>query len=408
MTRTRHFPVLSFKIVLAFLLVLCQPGWLAAQCQALVRLPGNGGLWIATSTGILVRRLTSEWVSLAAWSPDGQYVACAYSVSDTGLITRDGRLLSRRKENSDLVSVWPTGIGWAGPEILWLRDSGHASSEITFWRLSQEHDLNRVEVLGQVIGDECAISPDSKTIACIEAGHVHVVEAGHDALADAKIIYPASFLEPGDQRGSVDISLGQVVRTHTDPAFQVQVSPQLPPAIAQGSVLLNVTPPDGHTKSAYLRTDGDWLGVDLGDADWRFVLQSLDSRRSRFRITMYRDDSKRELSGIAWDREGSRLLTWETTRHGRGLLLLARTGMTWSPVRIRVELASEQISARRFDSDGKAAIVESPSTVYRCGLDSHAVCRSAASQPPPRLDVRRDGYIVPTEVLDWHCVPGRN
>jgi hypothetical protein len=323
-------------------------------------------------------------------------------------MTRDGRLLSRRKENSDLVSVEPTGIGWASPEVLWLRDSGHASSEITFWKLSQEHDLNRVEALGQVIGDECAISPDSKTIACVEAGHVHVVEAGHDALADAKIIYPASFLEPGDQRGSVDVTLGQVVRTHTDPVFQVQVSPKLPPAVAKGSVLLNVTPPDGNPRGVYLRAEGDWFGVDLEDADWRFALQSLDSRRSRFRITMYRDDSNRELSGIAWDPEGSRLLTWEATRRGRGPLLLARTGGTWWPVRIQVGLGLEQISARRFDSGGKTAIVESPSAVYRCGLDSHAVCRSIASRPPRRLDVRRDAYIVPTEVLDWHCVSGRN
>jgi hypothetical protein len=324
-------------------------------------------------------------------------------------MTRDGRLLSRRKENSDTVGLEPTGIGWDGPEVLWLRDSGHASSEITFWRLSQEHDLNRVEVLGQAFGHECAISPHSRAIACIEAGHVSVLEAGHNALVDDKIIYPASFLEPGDQRGSVDLSLGQVVRTHTDPIFQVQVSsPKSPPAAAEGSVLLNVTPPDGYTRGRYLRTEGDWFGVDLADADWRFVLQSLDSRRSRFRVTMYRDDSNREVSGIAWDLEGSRLLTWETTRRGRGPLLLARTGGTWSPVRIQVDLWSEPISARRFDLDGKAAIVESPSTVYRCGLDSHAVCRSIASRPPPRLDVRRDGYVVPTEVLDWHCVSGRN
>jgi len=324
-------------------------------------------------------------------------------------MTRDGRLLSRRKENSDAVGLEPTGIGWDGPEVLWLRDSGHASSVITFWRLSQEHDLNRIEVLGQDFGDECAICPDSKAIACIEAGHVSVLEAGHNVFTDSKIIYPASFLEPGNQRGSVDVSLGQVVRTRTDPVFQVQVSSKLPPAAAEGSVLLNVTPPDGNTRGVYLRAEGDdWFGVDLEDADWRFVLQSLDSRRSRFRITIYRDDSKRELSGIAWDPEGSRLLTWETTRHGRGLLLLARTGRTWSPVRVRVELASEQVSARRFDLDGKAAIMESPSTVYRCGLDSHAVCRSIASRPPLRLDVHRDGYIVPTEVLDWHCVSGRN
>jgi len=275
----KYFPQL---VILCICLTgLFCPLRLTAQCEALIRIPGGGGLWIAGTDGSLIRRLTNEDVSLAAWSPDGKHVACSFGTSetgmkriaDTGLITRDGRLLSRRKDEDDLLSVSQSGLGWARPSILWLRDSGHASSVITFWKIPPTLDLNRITVLGQGFGDDCAISGDYSNVACIEAGSLALVDTRKkNAALSPEVIYPSFSRTPQNERESVEVSPGQVVRTHTEPSFQIKISREAPTPALQGMVSISITLPNGNEQGVYLQPEGGALGVSLEDADWQFVL----------------------------------------------------------------------------------------------------------------------------------------
>ena len=233
-----------------------------------------------------------------------------------------------------------------------------------------------------------------------------MVKAGANLLLDGDLIYPPSPLTPANQRASLELDLGQTKQTETDPVFQVQVSRGTP--TMEGRVVLEVTGPQGYPKGAYLTGEGDEIpAVYLEDADWHFVLRSLDSGRTRFRITAYKDDSKRELSGMAWSREGSRLLTWEGARHGSGPLVLVRSGNKWSAERSPATIQAAEVLKIRFDSDDSAALVETPTAVYRCGIDDRGVCSVIATHPA-RLDVHVGGSVARAEVLDWRCPIGGN
>lgn len=397
------------------LLAACQCNSLLAQCEALVRLPGNGALSIAKQDGTVIRQLTEEAVSLAAWSPDGKYVASSYGMStigtklvgEIGLMTREGVLLSRLRQESDFDNVYETAFGWSRPDVLWQRVSGHASSFVTFWQVPPTLDLNRSKVLGRGWGDHCAPSPDFSAIACAEAGHISVVKGGDSLSLNSNLIYPPSSLTPANQRASLDLDLGQSKQTKTDPVFQVQVSRGTP--AMEGRVVLEVTGPQGYPRGAYLTGEGDEIPpVDMEGADWHFVLHSLDSGRRRFRITVYEDDSKRELSGMAWSRDGSRLLTWEATRHGSGPLVLVRSGNRWSSERSPATIQTAEVLRVRFGPDDSAILVETPTAVYRCGVDDHPVCAVVATHPGALLDVRVGDSVVRADVLDWRCPIGGN
>ena len=406
----RYLPQLV--IVCIWLTGLFCPLHLTAQCEALIRVPGGGGLWIARADGSIIRRLTNEDVKLAAWSPDGKYVACSFGtyetgmkrIAETGLITRDGRLLSRRKDEDDLIAVFQSGLGWARPGVLWLRDSGHASSVVTFWRIPPTLDLKRSSAVGQAFGDACALSSDSGRIACIEAGSVALVDTRKkNAALSPEVIYPSFSRTPQNERESVEVSPGQVVRSHTDPAFQIRISREAPNPALQGMIGLNVTLPDGTEQGVYLQPEGGVLGVSLEDANWEFVLNPVRSQRASSRITIYRDDSKRELSGVAWNPDGSRILSWESTRHGSGPLVMTRIGNRWSPQQFPVSLPPAPITAVRFALQGTAAIVETPSEVYRCALGTHVICQPVAARMPTQLNVRPEGKVYSASVLDWRC-----
>ncbi len=406
------------RIALTQLVVICIcltglvcPLPLTAQCEALIRVPA-GGLWIAGADGSLIRRLTTEVVSSAAWSPDGKYVACSFGTSEaggkqiteTGLITRDGHLVSRRKDEDDLIAVYQSGLGWARPGVLWLRDSGHAASIITFWQLPPTLDLNRISAVGQAFGDDCALSGDSAHIACIDAGGLTLVDTSkQNGALSPEVIYSSFSRAPQNKRESVEMSPGQVVRTHTEPPFQIKISREAPASATQGMVLINVTPPDGHGQGVYLQPEGGLFGVSLEEADWQFVLSPVNSARTLIRITIYRDDSRRGFSGVTRNQDGSRILTWESTHHGSGPLVIARIGSSWSPQRFPVSSPSGQVTAVRFALNGNAAIVDTPDEVYRCALDAHTICLPIASRMPTHLNVRREWGAYPVGVLDWHC-----
>jgi hypothetical protein len=143
--------------------------------------------------------------------------------------------------------VSQTGLEWERPGVLRLRDTGHASSVVTFWKIPAALDLNRIIALGQGFGDDRALSADSAKVACIEGGSL-------------------------------------ALWTHIRRTRRLA---------------LNVTPPDGHEQGMYLEPEGGALVGSLEEADWQFVLSPVISPRTLFRIAIYRDDSKRGLSGVA-------------------------------------------------------------------------------------------------------------
>ena len=390
------------------------PGWLLADCEALIRLPEHGGLWIAKADGALVRRLTAEDVILAAWSPDGKYVVWTSEISEIGikrvgaigLTTRDGRQVSRRRNESSS-GTYETGLRWVHADMFWLRGCGHAACEVTFWRVPASLDLKHAQILGRYEGDACAVSPDSSSIACVEAGHVSLAKPGGDLLTPSKRIYPPSPFTSKNQRGSIDVGLNRIVHTPTDPAFEVEVSRESSKPV-EGKVWLSTAPPNGNARKVYVRADGGNGLIDLPDADWWFVLRRVDSNRARFRVTIYRDDSKRELFGVAWSPDGSRILTWETARHNDGLLVLRRIDNNWSADRF-ASRGPSAVSGVRFDSKVNGAVVETAAgATYRCDLDTKAACSQVPSHNEEHLDIRRDGDIVRADVLDWRCVSTRN
>ncbi len=386
----------------------------AAQCRVLIR-ADYAGLWISTPQGVLVRRLTDEWVSHASWSPDGTYIGCTYWNSDLGLMTSQGKVLSRIPREQPNVNVELTGIGLAESDVLWLRLSGHASSVYSFLKLPQSRDLKRAAGLGGAFGDDCAIAPDLTVIACVEAGRVALVQAGQNGLKD-QTIYPATFLDPANQVTTVNLVTERTVRTRTNPAFELRIS-----AAHDGLILLRVTPPSGNWSEGYLKGNGDFVSVELEGAVWMFAPSAVNPMRTQFRVATFKDDSQRELSGICWDRSdrsGSRLLTTETSRRGGALLTLSRTGEPWAVKRMPIHLPGRRITARRFDPDGSSVIVESltdifpPPTsalgVYRCTLDDRPVCRSVMAVPGSLLVRLPSQTTIQASVLDWHCSPDQS
>jgi dipeptidyl aminopeptidase/acylaminoacyl peptidase len=370
--------------------------WLHAECRALVRIANNGGLWIATPQGGLVRRLTTEWVSHAAWSPDGRYIACAYGNSGFALMNSEGRSLSRKDDREESPGVDCTGIGWAEGDVLWLKASGHANSLFNFIRVPRDRDLNHAASVGAAFGSDCKIAPDLKLIACTEGSRVALTEGGQNGLND-RTIYPATFLDPSDRIGVVDLNLGQAAGTHTEPAFELRIL-----SVSQERIRLRVTPPDGNWHEGYLKGDGDFVSYELEDAYWLFALRALDTAQTHFRVTVFKDDRHRELAGISWDPDGSRLLTFETTRRGNALVILSRSGGGWEAKRLPIQLTDE-VYARRFASDGGSAILESLNTSYRCTLADRPTCRPVDTLLPRSIAVRLENYTVQGEVMDWYC-----
>jgi len=83
--------------------------------------------------------------------------------------------------------------------------------------------------------------------------------------------------------------------------------------------------------------------------------------------------------------------------------VIARIGNRWSPQRFPLSLPLGPITAVRFALQGTAAIVDTPNEVYRCELDTPAICQPVASRMPTHLNVRREGEVYSVSVLDWRC-----
>ena len=341
--------------------------------------------------GNVIRRLGGDQPEFAAWSPDGERIACAYSKSDFSIWTRTGRTVWSAHLPDDS-GIPMTGLGWAGPEALWDRISGHANSVISFWKPLKGGNSNPIEVIGQPqFADECALAPDQKTAAC---------RIGNGIFVGGSRAYPASWLDPANRVASVDVEVGGSTTTGTSPKFQIAIR-----SSDAEKTELQVTPEGGSQQIAYLRTKDDFLSLEAADDEWFFAAAPLDSRRQKFRVALFRDASGRAFHGVAWDPSGSKVITCETSRAGSALLIITKEHGGWRATRILVKLAGTEITLRRVEPNGRSALVESAGAVYRCALDGSGACTSTGNLIPSMLGLHLSGTIVPTQILDWYCPP---
>jgi hypothetical protein len=197
--------------------------------------------------------------------------------------------------------------------------------------------------------------------------------------------------------GEIELAIGERFRTATDPAFNLQIAadPKYGPS-------LQATGPGESPHMAVVGPNETFLLIHEDNADWHFITRPIPGQSGRFHTTIYKDELRPYLTGIAWSQDGSRIFTWEISSQDEALLVLSRRGDRWIARRYPARPHSAQnVELRQVSADGRTVRVNLGNEPYQCSIaEQRAACQKLASE---KLSVRRGEQTFTAHARDWYC-----
>lgn len=315
----------ALKIV-SLMMLLAFSNYAAAQtantnCQALVQLRND--LWLVRQDGSPVLQLTNDGKSkfASSMSQDGKIIAYSGGLfaGNITLLDTSARFLA----NIDLrTQDSVTGLNWIDPKLLRVQEHISPSSSLYHFVKIPNGSIsaNTLTEVAQAKGGSCALSPKFKRIACIEGDTI--------SLKKRNIYYSPSQFSSATKLQTLDLNVGRIVSTSTDPSFKLEVK-----EISDKTIALKITTPDNLWQIEYVRIGDTAPVIYTSDASadratvFGFSPRIKDKKGGVVTVDVMKSttDQFSFEGGLNWDLRGRRLATIEANDAGqRSLLLLNR------------------------------------------------------------------------------------